>query len=75
MPIQHRRYMKPYASMVADLLHDMDGGNSNRPSQVVYEVNMPNLTVREEADVKRIVDEIERRRKLAERSRGLLAFS
>lgn len=73
MPIQHKRYMKPYASMVADLLNDMDGGGSNKPAQVVYQVNMPNATIREEADVKRIVDEIERRRKMAERSRGLLA--
>lgn len=73
IPIQHRRYMAPFAGAISDLLQKDGGMGSDGPSQVTYEINVPNMIVREEADIRRIVDELERRRKQAERSQGLLA--
>ncbi|MDA2738374.1 hypothetical protein PDQ75_24785 [Bacillus cereus group sp. Bc015] len=76
MPIQHKRYMKPYASAVAQHLAKMTGGNSNQNTggnQYTIEFNEP-VVIREDADIQRIVDELERRRKISERAKGVFSY-
>lgn len=70
IPIQHKRYMRPFADAVAQ--HLDTGKSSNGPAQVVYQIDMSNATIREEADVQKIVNELERRRKVQERTKGIV---
>jgi hypothetical protein len=75
MPIEHRRYMKPYASMVASHLAKMTGNQTNEAGGNKYEIifNKP-VIIREEADIQRIVDELDKRRRIAERAKGVFSF-
>lgn len=70
LPIEHKRYMRPFASAISELLSEDGSSGGNAPATVVYQMNMPNAIIREEADIRRVVDELERRRKTAERSKG-----
>lgn len=72
IPIQHKRYMKPFADAVAQNL----GTNKEKdtPAQVIYQIDMSNAIIREEADVQKIVNELERRRKVQERTKGIVSF-
>lgn len=74
MPIQHKRYMRPFSNAVASDLAKM-GRNSEASTGNKYEVifNQP-VVIREDADIQRIVDEMERRKRIAERAKGVLSF-
>ncbi|WP_045513792.1 phage tail protein [Bacillus amyloliquefaciens] len=75
MPIQHKRYMKPFAGAVASQLNKM-GDNSNQVAggnQYQIQFNEP-VVIREDADIQRIVDELERRRKISERAKGVFSY-
>ncbi|WP_242278587.1 hypothetical protein [Bacillus cereus group sp. BfR-BA-01313] len=77
MPIQHKRYMKPFSNAVAQHLASMGGanlGNQNTGgNQYTVQFNEP-VVIREDADIQRIVDEMERRRKISERSQGVFSY-
>lgn len=73
IPIEHKRYLSPFAGAISDLLQKDGAMGSDGPTQVTYEINMPGAVIREEADIRRLIDELERRRKIAERSQGQLA--
>jgi hypothetical protein len=51
MPIQHKRYMAPFADAVADHLDDM---NDNGGGNIVNRFEVAELVVREEADIEKI---------------------
>lgn len=72
IPIQHKRYMKPFADAVAS--HLGSGKEKDTPAQVIYQIDMSNAIIREEADVQKIVNELERRRKVQERTKGIVSF-
>jgi phage-related protein len=77
MPIQHKRYMKPFAGAVAHHLGNMMGGNTTEKtagnSQYVIQFNEP-VVIREDADIQRIVDELERRKRISERAKGVFSY-
>ncbi|MDQ0976610.1 phage-related protein [Neobacillus niacini] len=77
MPIQHKRYMKPFASAVASHLASQAGGDSRVKSSGgdKYEIifNEP-VIIREDADIQRIVDELEKRKRIAERAKGVFSY-
>lgn len=77
MPISHKRYMRPYASSVASHLSKMMKGSDTEKSaggnQYQIQFNEP-VVIREDADIQRIVDELERRRKISERAKGVFSF-
>jgi len=74
MPIQHKRYMRPFSNAVASDLAKMNRGNevsTGNKYEVIF--NQP-VVIREDADIQRIVDEMERRKRIAERAKGVLSF-
>lgn len=75
MPVQHKRYMKPFASAVAGHLQAMTKGNSQQSSGTKYEIHFDQpVIIREDADIQRIVDELERRKKISERAKGVFSY-
>lgn len=77
LPMEHKRYMKPFAGAVASHLSSMMGGNASEKSaggnQYTIQFNEP-VVIREDADIQRIVDELEKRRKISERAKGVFSF-
>lgn len=65
LPIQHKRYMRPFANAVAA---HMDSMKSDRETKVENNFNIASLVVREEADVQRIARELHSMQKRTNRS-------
>lgn len=74
MPIERKRYMKPYASMVADLMNDM-GDDSDVGTVINNYFTIEEMAVRTEDDIKRIAEELERLQKKQQRAKGKLVFA
>lgn len=74
VPLSNKSKMKPFANAVADLMADKKTSNSTG-NQTVININMDGLVVREEADIKRIADELERRTRFAERAGGSFVYA
>lgn len=74
MPISHKRYMKPYASMVAELMSDMDSGKSSN-GNVVNNFEIAQLVVREEADIEKIAISLEKKQRQQARAKGTMSFA
>lgn len=72
MPIERKRYMKPYASMVASLLSDFR--NDEPKNSVTNHFNISQLIVREEADIQRIAYELERMQRKQQRAKGVFSY-
>lgn len=74
MPIQHKRYMRPFSNAVASHLAKVNSGADSSTGGNKYEVifNQP-VVIREDADIQRIVDEMERRQRIAERAKGVFS--
>jgi phage-related protein len=78
LPVQHKRYMKPFASAVASHLQAMTGNGgkteqSASGNQYTIQFNEP-VIIREDADIQRIVDELEKRQRVSERAKGVFSF-
>lgn len=78
IPLERKRYMKPYATAVAQHIAKMTGGsgfggNNSGGNQYTVQFNEP-VVIREDADIQRIVDEMERRRKISERAKGVFSY-
>ncbi|MGM2629901.1 phage tail tape measure protein [Bacillus cereus group sp. Bce040] len=74
VPLSNKSKMKPFASAVADMMVDKKNSDSTG-NQTVININMDGLVVREEADIKRIADELERRTRFAERAGGSFVYA
>lgn len=73
MPVQNRRYMKPFSNAVGEhLREDMprSGGSVNHT-----EIKVAQLVVREEADLQRVAKELDRIQRQQTRARGGLNFA
>lgn len=57
LPLENKRYMKPYATAVASLMNDM---NSSSGETVYNNIEVKQMVVREEADIKRVAEELQR---------------
>ncbi|MCS0827382.1 hypothetical protein NX029_26055 [Cytobacillus firmus] len=75
MPIQRKRLFSPWASMVSDLLADNLGGNGAGTGNVVNKFEIAQLIVREEADVDKIADALERKQRIQDRAKGGFVFA
>jgi hypothetical protein len=73
LPIEHKRYMKPFSSSIAEHLKDMQG--SETKGSVTNNFDIAQLVVREEADIKRIAEELERTQRKQQRAKGNLTFA
>ena len=68
LPLENKRNMKPYAQAVASLMNDFVGGNSGAVINNTFNVQ---ATVREESDIDKIAEKLERLQRREERKRGL----
>lgn len=68
LPLENKRNMKPYAQAVASLMNDFVGGNSGTVINNTFNVQ---ATVREESDIDKIAEKLERLQRREERKRGL----
>ena len=68
LPLENKRYMKPYAQAVASLMNDMSTGGGDT---IYNTIEVAQLVVREEADVKKISQELYRLQKRENRRRGV----
>lgn len=68
LPLENKRNMKPYAEAVASLMNDL----SNEPKGNVYNnFNVSQLVVREEADIKKVAEELYTLQRREQRKRGV----
>ncbi|MEW4131912.1 hypothetical protein [Bacillus thuringiensis] len=74
MPIQHDRYMQPFSRSVAEHLKRMQAGSTGGGGATTINFNEP-VVIREEADIQRIVTELEKRKRISERSQGVFSYA
>ncbi|MGF9741575.1 hypothetical protein ABEX38_29850 [Priestia megaterium] len=76
MPIQHKRYMAPFASAIADNLKTMAGNKkqSNGGDQYTIVFNEP-VVIREEADITKLVAEMDKKKRIQERAKGTFSYT
>ena len=68
LPLENKRNMKPYAEAVASIMNDL----SNEPKGNVYNnFNVSQLVVREEADIKKVAEELYTLQRREQRKRGV----
>ena len=68
LPLENKRNMKPYAEAVASLMNDL----SDEPKGNVYNnFNVSQLVVREEADIKKVAEELYTLQRREQRKRGV----
>lgn len=70
VPLSDKHRMKPFASAVADMMQEHDGG-SDGDGTVNNNFNISSLVVREEADIDRIAEKLETLQRREKRKRGL----
>ena len=72
VPIQHKRYMAPFAGAIADHLNKYSGGETD--GTIVNNFNFESLVVREEADIKKIAEELNRVQEQKKRMGGRVTY-
>jgi phage-related protein len=70
VPLSDKSRMKPFALAVADFINDASEKTSKNSPNTVVNINISQLVVREEADVKRIAQELERLSRIETRAKG-----
>ncbi|PEM65340.1 hypothetical protein CN613_25700 [Bacillus pseudomycoides] len=75
VPLSNKSKMKPFATAVADMIADKKTSDStgNTGNQTVIKIE--SLVVREEADIKKIADELDKRKRFAERAGGNFVYA
>ena len=68
LPLENKRNMKPYAQAVASLMNDMKSG---REGTITNNFNVSQLVVREEADINRIAQRLQKLQDRENRKRGI----
>lgn len=67
-------FRRSVPSLVDNIGVDFSGGTGNSVGHTVSNQITINATVREDADIQRIIDELERRRKISERAKGVFSY-
>ena len=68
LPLENKRNMKPYAQAVASLLDDF---NTEPKGNIYNNFNVSQLVVREEADIKKVAEELYTLQRREQRKRGV----
>jgi hypothetical protein len=76
LPIQHRRYMQPFSKAIASNLTKMKGSDSKASggNSYVIQFNEP-VVIREEADITKIVNAMEKKQRIAQRAKGTFSYA
>ncbi len=69
LPLENKKNMKPFAQAVANLMDNFSGGSSS--GEIVNNINISSLVVREEADIQRIAEELQTLQRRENRRRGI----
>lgn len=69
VPLSNKTRMKPFAHAVADFMPDVDEPNPRKPAGTVN-INVEKLVVREEADIKKVAEELFKLQERNRRARG-----
>lgn len=69
VPLSNKTRMKPFAHAVADFMPDIDEPNPRKPADAVN-INVEKLVVREEADIKKVAEELFKLQERNRRARG-----
>lgn len=75
LPLSNKSKMKPFAMAVADMMGDKKVSNSTGETGGQTVIKIESLVVREEADITKIADEIEKRKRFAERASGNFVYA
>lgn len=76
MPIQHRRYMQPFSKAIATNLSKMAGTDSKASGGNSYTINFNEpVVIREEADINKIVAEMDKKQRIAQRAKGTFSYA
>ncbi|PEJ48425.1 phage tail tape measure protein [Bacillus wiedmannii] len=75
VPLSNKSKMKPFASAVADLMADKKSSNSTGETGGQTVINIESMVIREEADIKKLADELDKRRRFAERAGGNFVYA
>ena len=68
LPLENKRNMKPYAQAVASLLDDF---NTEPKGNIYNNFNVSQLVIREEADIKKVAEELYTLQRREQRKRGV----
>jgi phage-related protein len=76
LPIQHRRYMQPFSKAIAQNLNKIKGNDvqANGGSHYTINFNEP-VVIREEADINKIVAEMDKKQRIAQRAKGTFSYA
>ncbi|MGD2278202.1 phage tail tape measure protein [Bacillus wiedmannii] len=75
VPLSNKSKMKPFANAVADLMADKKSSNSTGETGGQTVINIESMVIREEADIKKLADELDKRRRFAERAGGNFVYA
>jgi phage-related protein len=76
LPIQHRRYMQPFSKAIAQNLNKIKGNDvtANGGNHYTIQFNEP-VVIREDADINKIVAEMEKKQRIAQRAKGTFSYA
>jgi phage-related protein len=76
MPIQHRRYMQPFSKAIAENLSKLKGNDVQAHGGNAYTINFNEpVVIREEADINKIVAEMDKKQRIAKRAKGTFSYA
>ena len=76
MPIQHRRYMQPFSKAIAENLSKLKGNDVQAGGGSHYTINFNEpVVIREEADINKIVAEMDKKTRIAQRAKGTFSYA
>lgn len=75
VPLSNKSKMKPFANAVASMMTDKKSSNSTGENSGQTVINIESMVIREEADIKKLADELDKRRRFAERAGGNFVYA
>lgn len=70
LPLENQRNMKPYAQAVASLMNDMNGNDAT--GNVTVNINMSDVTIRDDRDINKLAEQLQRLIDREGRRRGVV---
>ncbi len=75
VPLSNKSKMKPFANAVASMMTDKKSSDSTGKSSGQTVINIESMVIREDADIKKLADELDKRRRFAERAGGNFVYA
>ncbi|PGD08258.1 hypothetical protein COM34_14245 [Bacillus wiedmannii] len=75
VPLSNKSKMKPFANAVASMMTDKKSSDSTGKNSGQTVINIESMIIREEADIKKLAEELDKRRRFAERAGGNFVYA